>query len=75
VPAEIGNLINLKILELHDNKLKSVPAEIGNLINLQQLFLRNNKFESLPAEILKIKEKISIYNTRYDIKYWNILSI
>jgi Leucine-rich repeat (LRR) protein len=50
LPAEIGNLINLKKLCLHNNKLSLLPAEIGNLINLQELYLINNQLTSLPAE-------------------------
>ena len=51
LPAEIGNSINLQILNLYNNKLTSFPAEIGNLINLQKLNLYNNKLTSLPVEI------------------------
>ena len=67
LPSEIWNLINLQILNLYNNKLESLPAEIGNLINLQGLYLENNQLKCLPTEILKIKEKVIINSTSYDI--------
>ena len=37
LPAEIGKLINLEFLLLHDGQLTTLPEEIGNLINLYKL--------------------------------------
>jgi len=67
LPAEIGNLVNLKYLYLSNNQLSSLQSEIGELVNLQYLYLHNNQLSSLPAEILKIKEKIFIDETSYEI--------
>ena len=40
IPPEMGNLINLNILELGFNQLSgSIPPEIGNLTNLTYLTL------------------------------------
>jgi len=50
VPAEIGNLTNLTVLNLAKN-LSSLPAEIGNLTSLTWLSLYANQLSSLPAEI------------------------
>ena len=45
VPAELGNLSNLKQLWLHDNRLTGeLPAELGNLTNLEELIFRGNEF-------------------------------
>ena len=44
LPAEIGNLINLRGLALRNNQLITLPAEIGNLTtNLQALGLGKNQ--------------------------------
>ena len=67
IPAEIGNLVNLKKLTLYKNKLSRLPAEIGNLVNLQQLYLYYNKLTSLPIEILNIKKSLIIDETSYEI--------
>ena len=54
LPAEIGNLTNLTMLELRINFFKSLPASIGKLTNLTGLDLRKNSLTSLPAEIGKL---------------------
>jgi internalin A len=51
LPAEIGQLTNLTMLDLSNNQLTSLPAEIGQLTNLTMLDLSNNQLTSLPAEI------------------------
>ncbi len=51
LPAEIGQLTELKELFLYDNKLTSLPAEIGQLTSLEQLSLSNNQLMNLPSEI------------------------
>ena len=51
VPAEIGQLTSLRVLNLGDNQLTSLPAEIGQLTSLKELDLSDNQLTSLPAEI------------------------
>ena len=51
LPAEIGQLTNLKELSLSGNQLTSVPKELGKLTNLRGLDLDFNQIESLPDEI------------------------
>ena len=51
VPAEIGRLSALRVLNLGVNKLTSLPAEIGQLTSLTKLDLDSNRLTSLPAEI------------------------
>ena len=66
-PPEIGNLTNLQYLYLGNNNLTTLPAEIGNLTKLRVLHLFNNKLKNLPLEILKIKNKLVINETSYEI--------
>ncbi|MGD2085933.1 MAG: hypothetical protein PVH61_07100 [Candidatus Aminicenantes bacterium] len=53
IPPELGNLINLKDLNLYHNKLSgSIPPELGNLINLIDLDLYTNQLSgSIPPEL------------------------
>ena len=51
VPAEIGQLTELKRLHLSGNQLTSLPAEIWQLTSLKVLDLRANDLTSLPTEI------------------------
>ena len=53
IPAELGNLTALSVLNLDNNKLTgSIPAELGNLTALSVLNLDNNKLTgSIPAEL------------------------
>ena len=51
VPAEIGRLSALRVLDLANNQLTSVPAEIGQLTSLTKLALGRNQLTSVPAEI------------------------
>ncbi len=59
--------INISELYLIYNHLTVLPDSIGNLVNLKQLYLYNNKLTSLPLSILKIKEKLFINETSYEI--------
>ena len=54
LPAELGNLTNLKVLFLRgDNQLTGeIPAELGNLTNLEDLDLSFNRLTGeIPAEL------------------------
>jgi leucine-rich repeat protein SHOC2 len=51
VPAEIGQLTSLEVLDLGGNQLTSLPAEIRQLTSLTKLNLCGNHLTSLPAEI------------------------
>ena len=50
LPPEIGNLSNLKMLDVSGNMLTSLPPEIGNLSSLQSLYVSYNDLTSLPPE-------------------------
>ena len=51
LPAEVGRLSALMMLNLELNRVTSVPAEIGQLTSLTDLHLGGNLLTSLPAEI------------------------
>lgn len=53
IPAELGNLSNLRKLTVINNRLTGIiPATMGNLSNLRQLWLGNNQLTgSIPAEL------------------------
>jgi internalin A len=51
LPAEIGQLQNLKILSVHSNNLQTLPTEIGQLRNLETLYIFGNQLRELPKEI------------------------
>ena len=51
LPNEIGELPNLTILDLRNDKIKSIPESIGQLPNLTILELGDNNITSLPESI------------------------
>ena len=53
IPAELGNLSNLRTLVLFSNQLSGkIPPELGNLSNLNHLFLWGNKLSGeVPPEL------------------------
>ena len=55
LPAEIGQLASLTVLELYSNQLTSLPAEIGQLTSLTELWLGLNQLTSLPAAIRELR--------------------
>ena len=53
IPAEVGNLSNLRWMLLYDNRLSgSIPPELGNLSNLESLYLHYNQLSgSIPSQL------------------------
>merc|ERR1712183_945464 len=50
----ISNLTSLKVLDIHNNRLKNLPKEIGELHCLQNLNVSNNLLTELPQTIGKL---------------------
>lgn len=63
LPAEIGDLGNLQILDLGSNQLKwEVPPQLGNLRELKGLFLSENPLTgSLPREMMSLSSLATFY--------------
>jgi Leucine-rich repeat (LRR) protein len=53
LPSQIGELVNLELLDLYGNGFKTIPATIGKLSKLRTLDLRNNAFssENIPPQL------------------------
>ena len=53
IPASLGNLTNLRYLELYSDGLSGeIPTELGNLANLQKLHLGSNELSgTIPVEL------------------------
>lgn len=56
LPATIGRLQNLLVLNVCNNRLTSLPSELGLLKKLQTLNLGLNQLEALPSSIAALKE-------------------
>jgi Leucine-rich repeat (LRR) protein len=61
LPDSIGNLTNLKKLQLAEIGLTEVPASIGNLTNLTELDLSDNKLTVVPESIGNLTNLIELY--------------
>ena len=55
LPAEIGKLTSLKVLDLRGNQLTSLPAEIRQLTSLERLNLSDNEFTDVPVATYKLE--------------------
>jgi len=51
LPPELGQLTNLRTLNVTFNSLTGLPPELGQLANLQTLDLSDNNLEGLPSEL------------------------
>ena len=55
IPKELGGLVNLEYLNLHDTNLQEVPKELGALVNLRELVLSKNWLLEVPVEFGDLK--------------------
>ena len=51
IPASIGNLTNLRHLDMSNSDISFLPENIGNLTNLQHLDMSNSDISALPESI------------------------
>jgi leucine-rich repeat protein SHOC2 len=61
VPAEVGRLSALWLLDLDNNQLTSLPPEIGQLASLRELYLDHNRLTSVPPEIGQLTSLAGLY--------------
>lgn len=61
LPPEIGQLVNLQVLNLSENKLKTLPEEIKSLRYLEVLSLYRNKLKYLPIEFRELSSLSALY--------------
>lgn len=60
LPAEIGKLKALRILDASGNLMTGVPAEIGRLSELRLLDLSDNELIGLPYELANLKKLVTL---------------
>jgi len=61
LPAEIGDLKELRLLSVSNNQLVCLPTSIQKLNRLQRLYLDGNNLSELPAEIGALGELRNLY--------------
>jgi hypothetical protein len=62
IPFEIGNLKNLEILRLDDNRFSLLPRNVGVLSNLELLSIRNNDISgTLPTVLGSLRNLKVLY--------------
>jgi CCR4-NOT transcription complex subunit 6 len=54
IPAGIGRLRGLQLLDVSSNHIRVVPPEIGLLLSLKELNLSNNEIDNLPLAFGKL---------------------
>ncbi len=60
VLQEIGDLKNLQMLDVSENRLDSLPEQIGELPSLNDLVLSQNSLEEIPHSIGRFGHRSSI---------------
>jgi Leucine-rich repeat (LRR) protein len=61
LPEEIGNLTNLRHLDIEENHLEKLPKSIGKLKKLKYLSVSENQLEILPLEICNLTNLQELY--------------
>jgi len=64
LPDEVGQFVNLKVLELSGNSLTSLPETFGQLEKLEWLSLKGNDISKLPESfknLTNLKELSLVY--------------
>lgn len=75
IQSQIGQLVNLKVLNASNNLMTGVPAEVGKLTKLEVLDLSNNKLTGLPNELgnLKNLKVLNLSGNQYSEQDFNYI--
>ncbi len=73
LPEELGQLQNLKSLDLRNNRLSELPQSIGQLVYLEQLSIQGNFIEVLPQSINQLAQLKTL--TCYSNKLYRLPSL
>ena len=65
MPAELGQLRALRVLDVSFNKLTTLPDEVGALDSLVELAASDNQIASLPASLGTGCRALRVLNLRY----------
>lgn len=67
LPASVGSLTNLTVLDLSENVLTSIPPEVGLLTNLNILKFGKNSLTSLPVELANLTRlsELHLFNNNF----------
>ncbi|SHE98545.1 Leucine rich repeat-containing protein [Arenibacter palladensis] len=63
LPASLGYLQNLEVLNVEGNSLVSIPKEIGDITNLKSLDVSSNSLTAIPTEIGNLINLTTMYFT------------
>jgi len=58
LPAGIGQLQRIKLLDLEENYLESIPNEVGRLRELTKLILQSNNLTQLPRALGQLSQLV-----------------
>lgn len=56
LPSIIGDLTELRKLDMSNNAITAIPFELGNCSKLEELLLHHNKIPQIPVEISKLSQ-------------------
>lgn len=68
LPSEVGNLFNLRYLNLKGTGIRKLPKSIGRLHNLQTLNLYQTRVKKLPSEIMNLRNLRYLISCYYDLE-------
>jgi len=60
LPSEIGNLNNLKYIDINRSSLRTLPPEVGNLSKLVKLDVDNSRLSTIPREIENLSNLVEL---------------
>lgn len=56
LPKEIGELVNLRVLDISSSRIKSIPPEIENCIHLKSIIANASQLSEVPSTIGNLKK-------------------